>query len=784
MAPFGDGVMAAGPFGDVDGGGDEGEADASWGWDPLRSGSAPPTMDGAVAARMAADGLLPLAAAAGGRGGGGSFFSGAAAGFGPRLNDVGRHRGVVCEDHFGNSASLSKSLAGIQLNGTADFDGRFGPRRVDRVGAMTDYSIYDMGSTWTEQDAEFHRHPNHFVSNMGKMNSFGRRDLDSAYLSDSDLSDTFSGLRLSNRTPFDERSHEKELFDEMLLHRRDFNSNMDDHRSPSAGSIFSTPRSDHFDLRSPRGNVLRRQNSSIDAPNDRMNHHHINNVGHLSFAEKLTLMQLGNLHGESNYHRNGAPANMINPLSNRNNTIRDMDLARNRRAYLEDHFVRQQNDDDYLPKSGPSYHSNRLYHDEPRVPYSRVQRSGSHIHPNLGSISCHGDQQSRLFSTNRRSGGRNMGLHNNQDNAVAQYVESLDRNVDDSLELLDAVGHVMNVSVDQHGSRFIQQKLEEASAEDREKIFPEILDNAIALTTDVFGNYVIQKFFEFATESQLTQLADKLNGHILNLSFQMYGCRVVQKVIEVVDMDRKIDIVHELKNSVLKCINDQNGNHVIQKCIECVPEDRILFVIEPILAQICMLCTHQYGCRVIQRVLEHCHDPATQSAVMNEIVQHALGLTEDKYGNYVVQHVLQHGKPEERSSIIQKLSGQVVILSQQKYASNVVEKCLAFGTADERDGLIREIVSCGQTFQALMKDQFGNYVVQKVLQTCDDKYLEMILSSIKLHLDELKNYTYGKHIVARVEKLIITGENRVRMVSKTCQCQQPSKCSDVDAKSS
>jgi hypothetical protein len=40
---------------------------------------------------------------------------------------------------------------------------------------------------------------------------------------------------------------------------------------------------------------------------------------------------------------------------------------------------------------------------------------------------------------------------------------------------------------------------------------------------------------------------------------------------------------------------------------------------------------------VLQRVLEHCHDPATQSAVMNEIVEHACGLTEDKYGNYVVQ---------------------------------------------------------------------------------------------------------------------------------------------------
>ena len=109
-----------------------------------------------------------------------------------------------------------------------------------------------------------------------------------------------------------------------------------------------------------------------------------------------------------------------------------------------------------------------------------------------------------------------------------------------------------------------------------------------------------------------------------------------------------------------------------------------------------------------------------------------------------------------------------------------------------------------------MKDQFGNYVVQKVLQTCDDKHLEMILSSIKVHLNELKNYTYGKHIVARVEKLIITGgkqtvrlmyrkmwisfqipnifclisENRVRMASKPCRCQQAAKCADADADSS
>ena len=62
--------------------------------------------------------------------------------------------------------------------------------------------------------------------------------------------------------------------------------------------------------------------------------------------------------------------------------------------------------------------------------------------------------------------------------------------------------------------------------------------------------------------------------------------------------------------------------------------------------------------------------------------------------------------------------------------------------------------------QAMMKDPYGNYVVQKVLETCNDQSRELILSRIKVHLNTLKKYTYGKHIVLRVEKLITAGGNK------------------------
>jgi pumilio RNA-binding family len=48
-------------------------------------------------------------------------------------------------------------------------------------------------------------------------------------------------------------------------------------------------------------------------------------------------------------------------------------------------------------------------------------------------------------------------------------------------------------SADQHGSRFIQQKLETASPDEKGMVFQEVLPQALTLMTDVFGNYVIQK---------------------------------------------------------------------------------------------------------------------------------------------------------------------------------------------------------------------------------------------------------------------------------------------------
>ncbi|KAG2235782.1 hypothetical protein INT48_001008 [Thamnidium elegans] len=309
-------------------------------------------------------------------------------------------------------------------------------------------------------------------------------------------------------------------------------------------------------------------------------------------------------------------------------------------------------------------------------------------------------------------------------------LEEFRSNKNKKFGLKDIIHHVVEFSGDQHGSRFIQQKLETANSDDKQFVFDEILPNCLQLMTDVFGNYVIQKLFEHGNQSQKLVLAKQMEGHVLSLSLQMYGCRVVQKALEYVLMDQQAVLIRELDGCVLKCVKDQNGNHVVQKAIERVPAVHIQFIIDTFYGQVYHLATHPYGCRVIQRMFEHCPEDQT-IYLLEELHRSTSQLVQDQYGNYVIQHILEHGKSKDKAMIISKVRGHTLQLSKHKFASNVVEKCVA-----------------SYPLMSMMKDQYANYVVQKMLDVVDGDQRDLLVAKIKPHLQGLKKYTYGKHLIS------------------------------------
>ncbi|KAF5099679.1 hypothetical protein D0Z00_001562 [Geotrichum galactomycetum] len=299
------------------------------------------------------------------------------------------------------------------------------------------------------------------------------------------------------------------------------------------------------------------------------------------------------------------------------------------------------------------------------------------------------------------------------------------------------------------------------------------------LMTDVFGNYVIQKFFELGNQVQKSIIAKQMEGNVLRLSLQMYGCRVVQKAIEHVLTDQQAVLIKELDGHVLQCVKDQNGNHVVQKAIESIPAKHIAFIIDAFQDQVFPLATHPYGCRVIQRMLEHC-EPTSKRMLLSELHKVIYDLIEDQYGNYVVQHVIERGYAPDKEKVMMIVCSSILAFSRHKFASNVVEKCIIYGSDAQRDRLIEEILRPQQPAASaaaaasagaenagpaaanvvpltiMMKDQFGNYVIQKLLEvtTAETRQHTRLIEAIRPLLHQLKKVSYGKHL-ASIEKLVI-----------------------------
>ncbi|PWN32111.1 pumilo [Meira miltonrushii] len=336
-------------------------------------------------------------------------------------------------------------------------------------------------------------------------------------------------------------------------------------------------------------------------------------------------------------------------------------------------------------------------------------------------------------------------------------------------ELHDVLGSVVEFSSDQHGSRFIQEKLTSASDEDLQLIFDEIYPKANALMTDVFGNYVIQKLIENGTDEMRSKLVESMRNQIHSLSLSTYGCRVVQRALDYVEPEERLNIADELRDQIIPCVRDQNANHVIQKILERVsPTSQIDYIPQAFRGNVYSLAAHCYSCRVLQRIFEFC-DKAQSRPLLEELLEDADRLMRDQYGNYVIQWILSKAGRNEKDRIIRLAKGNILRLSKHKFASNVVESIIAAASEEDRYHFIEEIMlEKPIAAVVMMRDQYGNYVLQRFLELAEGQQKQKLVMLIKPVLNNLKRSSsgYTKHLVA-IERLLDTTTTRNNAATMT-----------------
>ncbi|KAH7837795.1 hypothetical protein Vadar_018059 [Vaccinium darrowii] len=301
--------------------------------------------------------------------------------------------------------------------------------------------------------------------------------------------------------------------------------------------------------------------------------------------------------------------------------------------------------------------------------------------------------------------------------------DSVDLKLNSSRPLLqynsvdEIAGRIYFLAKDQHGCRFLQKKFTEGTQEDVEKIFLEIIVHIVELMTDPFGNYLVQKLLEVCDEDQRMQILCAITrrcGDLVRISCDMHGTRAVQKVIETLKTREQCSmVVSSLKPGIVTVIKNMNGNHVAQRCLQYLMPEYCEFLFEAAIDNCVELATDRHGCCVLQKCLSHA-DGDQRHRLISKITSNALILSQDPFGNYVVQFIFEIHAPWATVDILDQLEGSYGDLSMQKYSSNVVEKCLKYAGEERRSCIIKELVNTPRLDQ-IMQDPYGNYVIQAAL---------------------------------------------------------------------
>ncbi|KAF2397288.1 ARM repeat-containing protein [Trichodelitschia bisporula] len=352
--------------------------------------------------------------------------------------------------------------------------------------------------------------------------------------------------------------------------------------------------------------------------------------------------------------------------------------------------------------------------------------------------------------------------------AADQAIKSPDR-PSRKWELMDVKQHMVEFCGDQAGSRFIQKKIETANSDERAIVFAELYDNLLQLMKDVFGNYVIQKLFEHGDQNQKKMMADKMRTHVGDLATSMFGCRVLQKAFEFVLTDQQVELAQELRGDVYKCVMDQQGNHVIQRVIERVPPEHWQFIVNESRGHLAEMSQNQYGCRVVQRMLDYC-DASLQAAMLDELVPQGEKLITDTYGNYVAQHIIIKGPEKESSKMVEYVKKNWFQYSKHKFASNVVERVLVYKGDDVRRYIMCAVLDLctlsaptgpangharehNCALQQLIRDNYGNYVVSKILGTLPDADHALFVARLQPEMDRARKSVGAKQLAAMELKM-------------------------------
>ena len=311
---------------------------------------------------------------------------------------------------------------------------------------------------------------------------------------------------------------------------------------------------------------------------------------------------------------------------------------------------------------------------------------------------------------------------------------------------------------DQAGCRFLQKKIDEDPSISN-TLFTILYPDLITLCTDSFGNYLIQKILDNLSMDNISKFTSFLSSKFTFIAMSTYGTRVIQKLLDILCASLYTNPTtsssfYQLNNLIISNLvnitSDSNSSHIIIKCVNTIKYPHNTSLFEAIAKQFISLSKDKHGCCIVQKAIE-ASNPQQKEMFLTLCNINCEELINDQFGNYVIQSVINLNVDKVNDYFVELITTNGRYLCKEKYASNVIEKFLAHKNNASRK-LIEYIMNNEDVLSELLFDNYGNYIVQRVLTLIGQDERMKIIQYIIEWLPKVKSLPFGERLIAKLSE--------------------------------
>ena len=255
------------------------------------------------------------------------------------------------------------------------------------------------------------------------------------------------------------------------------------------------------------------------------------------------------------------------------------------------------------------------------------------------------------------------------------------------------------------GSRIFQNYLKNSHADILHQIFLELKNKLTELLKDNYANYFCKRFFCSLNQKDRIEFLTIIQNDLGSLAIDFTATYPIQGIIEQLGSKAEKKIIKEIIDYAIKNFID--------------------------------LSYHINGICIIKKLLLMTHKKDLHTKIKKIIYDNAINLIVHQYGNYVIQTIVENWDDKELEDIINIFRNKYIYLSKQKYSSNAIERIIE---KNQKNLIIYINEICNENnFIEIIKNKYGNYVIQKAVKLSSGIFREKIIGKISKNINKLED---------------------------------------------